>query len=214
MRQSPPEVVTVAVWSSDAVMSRGAVEVFGRCPRTRVLPESSRADADVLVAVEPVIGAVTMRWLREVRGERARPPKTVLVTDELCERDVLAAVECGLAAVLPLTGLAIPELIRTVLAVRSGDGMLPPHVQGTLLAHLQRMRRYLLEPNNFTMSGLTTREQDVLELVAEGLNIDEIAAKLSCSARTVKTALYGFMERYQLRSRTHAVAFVIRAGII
>lgn len=83
--------------------------------------------------------------------------------------------------------------------------MLPPRVQGLLLGHLDRMRRYVLEPNRLTMSGLTTRELDVLRLVA---------AKLTYSDRTVKKVLYGLMERYGFHTRAQAVAYAVRAGII
>lgn len=211
----PPQV-GVLVRESNSVTSQGAVRVFSRCPRIRVLDQADRARADVLVAIEPVVDTAVLDWLREVRDQavRPRPLHSVLVTDQLHTKDVLTAIESGVAAVLPLADLTIPDLVRTVLVVPTGEALLPPRVQGHLLTHLDRMRRYMLEPNSLTMSGLTIRELDVLRLVADGFSLEEIAEKLAYSDRTVKNVLYGLMERYGFSTRAHAVAYAVRAGII
>ncbi|WP_239013681.1 response regulator transcription factor [Streptomyces sioyaensis] len=51
-------------------------------------------------------------------------------------------------------------------------------------------------------------------MVSEGKELAEIAAKLCYSERTVKYILYGLMKRLQLRNRSHAVSYAIRAGLI
>lgn len=212
---APAPAINVVVRDADVLMSLGAVRVFARYPRLRVLTPAERDHADVLVAVEPEISRATLEWLRGDGDRHQEPPaRGVLVTDHLPDRDLLNAVECGVTAVLALTGLSIPNLLRTVLAVHSGEGRLPPHLQGRLLAHLHRMRRHLLEPNNLTTSGLTTEERDLLRLVAEGSSFIEMAAALHCSERKVKAVLYGLMKRHGLRTRAQAVAYGFRTGVI
>ncbi|WP_328596424.1 helix-turn-helix transcriptional regulator [Streptomyces apricus] len=61
---------------------------------------------------------------------------------------------------------------------------------------------------------LTSREVDVLRLIAEGKQVDEIAAALSYSERTVRYILHGAMKRTRTRNRAHAVSYAIRAGLI
>lgn len=212
----PPPVVGVLVHGSDALTSQGAARVFSQCSRIRVLDPADRARADVLVAIEPVVDHAVLAWLRDTRDQavRRQPLRSVLVTDVLHTKDVLTAIESGVAAVLPLAQLSIPDLVRTVLVVPNGEALLPPRVQGHLLTHLDRMRRYVLEPHSLTMSGLTTRELDVLRLIADGFGLEEVAAKLAYSDRTVKNVLYGLMERYGFSTRAQAVAYAVRAGII
>ena len=62
--------------------------------------------------------------------------------------------------------------------------------------------------------GFTERELRILRLVAQGLDTTEIAAELSYSERTVKNAIHAVTERYNLRNRSHAVAYAIRVGVI
>jgi DNA-binding CsgD family transcriptional regulator len=61
-----------------------------------------------------------------------------------------------------------------------------------------------------SVSGLTLREIEVLRLTAEGLGTVEIAKETHCSERTVKNIVHGAVNRYQLRNRTHAVAYAMR----
>ncbi|HVX44496.1 MAG TPA: LuxR C-terminal-related transcriptional regulator, partial [Mycobacteriales bacterium] len=49
---------------------------------------------------------------------------------------------------------------------------------------------------------------------AEGYSTSEIAEQLAYSERTVKSALHDLTSRYQLRNRSHAVAFAMREGLI
>ncbi len=61
---------------------------------------------------------------------------------------------------------------------------------------------------------LREREIAVLQLVAEGYDTGEIARKLSYSERTIKKVLHDLTMRLQLRNRSHAVAYALRAGLI
>ena len=54
----------------------------------------------------------------------------------------------------------------------------------------------------------------VLRLVASGLSTQEIADQLCYSQRTVKSILHDVTNRFQLRNRSHAVAFAMREGLI
>lgn len=54
----------------------------------------------------------------------------------------------------------------------------------------------------------------MLRLLAEGLDTAEIAAKLNYSERTIKNIISAVTRRLNLRNRTHAVAYAIRAGTL
>jgi DNA-binding NarL/FixJ family response regulator len=209
------ELVDVAVRATDLVTGLGAVSMLSGNPRLRVLGEDRHAQAAVLVVVEEYAGDEVFTYLREVREEaEGVPPRCVVVTDHFRAGDLMTAIECGVAAVLPRSETGDAELVSTVLAVSNGAAFLPPTLQGLLLAQLDRMRREVLEPHGLTLSGLAARERDVLQLVAEGFGTEEIAVKLAYSERTVKNVLHTLMTRYGLNTRAHAVAYALRAGVI
>src|SRR5438128_123328 len=69
-------------------------------------------------------------------------------------------------------------------------------------------------PRGFRVSGLTEREIQVLRLVADGHNTAEIARQLAYSERTIKNVIQDVITRFQLRNRSHAVAYAVRQGFI
>jgi DNA-binding NarL/FixJ family response regulator len=62
--------------------------------------------------------------------------------------------------------------------------------------------------------GLTERETEILQLVADGLVTPEIAEKLVISPETVKTHIHHILAKLEARSRAHAVTIGFRSGLI
>lgn len=86
----------------------------------------------------------------------------------------------------------------------------------TLLVELGRHVVLVDCPSEPARSGaeLTARERAVLALVAQGLSTREVATRLAYSERTIKNVLQEVTTRLNLRNRTQAVAFAVRAGWI
>lgn len=207
---------TVAVHASDPTTGLGAVSILGVDRRLKVLAEDELAMAQVIVVVEDSIDNDVFAFLREIRAKSRleSPPRCVIVTDHFRGDAVITAIECGMVALLRRSDTSGAELVRTVLAVGQGMAYLPPRVQGSLLRQLDRIREDVLEPNGLTLSGLSARERDVLRLLADGRGTEEIATTLAYSESTVKNVLHGLMTRFGLNSRSHAVAYALRSGVI
>jgi DNA-binding CsgD family transcriptional regulator len=71
-----------------------------------------------------------------------------------------------------------------------------------------------LHPYQEKVGDLSGREQQVLELTAEGLTNAEIGKALFVSEETVKSHLRNLLAKLQARSRAHAVALGFRHGLI
>jgi DNA-binding NarL/FixJ family response regulator len=211
-----PDPVKVVVHSPDPIASLGVLGVLDQEPGLTVLDEADRAQADVTVAVEEIVGPATLGWLHEVRNESAAdtPPPCVLVTDDYRAMNLATVVSGGVSIMLPWRELQLAQLAPAALAASRGLAKLPPAVQGDLLRQLQQVQRQVLEPNGLTMCGITARERDILRLLADGLSTNAIATGLGYSERTVKYTLYGLMSRYKFSSRAHAVAYALRTGVV
>ena len=96
----------------------------------------------------------------------------------------------------------------------NGDGSLPPDLLGILLKQVAQIQQHVLNPRGLSFSGLTDREAEVLRLVADGYDTAEIATTLCYSQRTVKNVLHDMTARFNLRNRSHAVAYAVRQGLI
>jgi len=140
--------------------------------------------------------------------------RIVLVAGEVDDNEVLSAIEHGVCAVARRAEAGADVLVRLIKAAAAGEGALPPDLLGRLLSRVSRLQRQVLQPRGLQIGGMNSRETDVLRLVAAGLSTQEIAEQLCYSQRTVKSILHDVTNRFQLKNRSHAVAYALREGLI
>ena len=189
----------------------GLTGYLGSRPEITLVEADERTSADVAVVA---VGRLTDEVTEGLRllAAQARVP-VVLVLDEIGEPDVLTAVECRVVAILPRGAATGDRVLRSVVAAASGGGVMPPNLVAELMDHVRRRQRQLVAPAS-QRGKLTSREVDVLRLMADGLDTAEIATTLSYSERTIKNVVYGITTRLNLRNRPHAVAYALRKGVI
>jgi DNA-binding NarL/FixJ family response regulator len=203
--------VPVYVQATDPITLLGMRSHLAGRPEIRVVGDAERATAAVTVVVADAVTEETFATLRELRRGTSR---LVLVPSQLDDSQVSRAVECGVVGVVRRSEASTSRLVRVLIGAARGEGSVPGDLLGRLLEQMGRLQREVLEPRGLTLRGLTTREVDVLRLVADGLETREIASKLSYSERTVKNVLHEVTTRLQLRNRAHAVAYALRHDLI
>lgn len=104
------------------------------------------------------------------------------------------------------------ELVRAVRVVAAGDALLAPSVTRRLIAEVTSRQRPRRAPSS-ELSGLTPREREVLEQVAEGKSNAEIATHLFVAEQTVKTHVSNLLSKLQLRDRAQAVVYAYENGV-
>jgi DNA-binding NarL/FixJ family response regulator len=168
------------------------------------------ADADViLLDPDQPGGSEVLRRARELTRGR------ILVCSSTCdEQSVLSSIQYGAAGFLRKDTLTPEALAGAVRAAASGAGVITPELLGGLMRSLARLSRDVLEPRGLSLSRLTSRETEVLRLVAQGYPTREVAAELSWSERTVKNVLHDVVTKLNARSRSQAVALAVREGLI
>ncbi|MER6214374.1 response regulator transcription factor [Streptomyces sp. NPDC001674] len=205
--------VTVAVYASDPVLHFGIVHQLRQRPEIELVGDAGAHRAEVsLVAVDSVDDETAALLYRLRHNVDTR---TGLVVGTFESGDALQrAIECGVTAVLRRAEADQDRLLRLVLAIANGEGVLPGDLLAKLLDHVGVLQRSSLDPRAVSLSTLTAREADMLRLVSEGLDTAEIARKTSYSERTVKNVMHEIITRLHLRNRTHAVGYALRNGLI
>jgi DNA-binding NarL/FixJ family response regulator len=110
------------------------------------------------------------------------------------------------------------ELIRAVRVVAAGDALLSPGVTRRLIAAFNDAPAVNLggghpEPDARVVELLTSRERDVVALVAEGLSNEDIAERWYVSQATVRTHVSRAMTKLNARDRAQLVVFAYRNGL-
>jgi DNA-binding NarL/FixJ family response regulator len=205
--------VIVAVVAADPLVSQGTVAYLRARPEVRPVPESDVARADVVLVMTDQVTEDTLAQIERLADQCAgRELRFVLVGNGIREPHLLRAVTSGVISVLPREDADYGHIVRAIVQARAGLGQMPAQAVGWLSARLRVIQEQVLAPNGLTISGLQAREVDVLRLLADGLDTEEIAVRLSYSPRTVKNIIHGLLTRLDLRSRTHAVAYALRNG--
>jgi two-component system, NarL family, response regulator NreC len=135
--------------------------------------------------------------------------KVLVLTVHAEEEYLVPVVEAGASGYLTKTS-ADTDLIEAIRVVARGEVYLPPKATTLLL------QRYKASEADDTagLHDLSTREQEVLALTAEGYSSREIGKKLFISPKTVDTYRSRIMDKLGLNHRSELVRFALRVGLL
>jgi two-component system, NarL family, response regulator DevR len=142
---------------------------------------------------------------REIRAEHPET-RVVMLTSFPDEEAVLSAIVAGASGYL-LKQIRARDLVAALESVGRGESLLDPAVTEKVL---ERIRRIANGPANDEIAQLTTQEQKILALVAEGKTNKEIAADVFLSDKTVKNYVSSILSKLNLERRAQAAAYVAR----
>jgi DNA-binding NarL/FixJ family response regulator len=139
-------------------------------------------------------------------------PKVLILTTFDLDDYVYEALRAGASGFL-LKDAPAAELVRAVRVVAAGDALLAPSVTRRLIAeYAQRPRPGTAR--HPALGSLTSREAQVLTLIARGLSNMEIARTLVVAEQTVKTHVGRILMKLDRRDRVQAVVFAYESGFV
>jgi DNA-binding NarL/FixJ family response regulator len=219
---APGGPVRVLVADDQALFRRGVVVVLSASKDIEVVGEAADGEEAVAAAQElqpdVVLMDVRMPRLSGVEAtrhiRRSLPGTEVLmltVSDE--EEDLFESVKAGANGYL-LKEVAIEEIAETVRAMAEGQAVVSPSMTTKLLSEFRSLARRASEREELPPPGLTEREMQVLQLMAQSKSNKEIAAALFISENTVKNHVRNILEKLHLHSRMEAVTYAWRKRLL
>ena len=157
------------------------------------------------VVMEQFDGMAVMRALLDMDA----PPRVVMLTgylDAEVLRDALAAGASG----FHLKNLSIDRLAEVIRDVSAGRTSLAPEATDALVASMRAPNH----THTVHIEPLTEREREVLALLVEGLSNPSIADRLHLGRSTVKYHVSKVLAKLGASSRTEAVVFAVRQGLV
>ncbi|WP_067538142.1 response regulator [Nocardia crassostreae] len=186
------------------------IEVVGQAADGRqAIRETERHEPDV------VLMDVRMPVCDGIEATRAitaaGPTKVIVLTTFDLDAYVYAALRAGASGFL-LKESSAQSLGDAVRIVATGEALLAPSVTRRLLSEFARQDRPA--PSAEKPADLTTRETEVLVLIARGLSNAEIAREMMISEQTVKTHVGRILDKLQLRDRTQAAIYAYETRLV
>lgn len=145
----------------------------------------------------------------QASGSQARV--LILTTFDLNEY-VYEAMRAGASGFL-LKDVPGDQLVAGIRTVASGDALLAPALTRRLIEHFVRRPPHdAAQPHG--LDALTTRETEVLTLLARGQSNTEIATALFLGEATIKTHVGRILQKLDLRDRVQAVVYAYESGLV
>ena len=194
---------------------QGLSALLGRRPEFQVVAEAGTVAEAVAAArkFRPDLVVMDVRLpdgsgIEACREIRAEFPETrvVMLTSYPDEDAVLSAIIAGASGYL-LKQVRARDLVAALEAVGRGESLLDPAVTGRVL---ERVRRIATSDQPDELAQLTSQEQKILLLVAEGKTNKEIAADVFLSDKTVKNYVSSILAKLNLERRAQAAAYMAR----
>jgi DNA-binding NarL/FixJ family response regulator len=147
-----------------------------------------------------------MDGITAVREMKRLTPHThiIILTSYYEDDQIFGAVKAGAISYL-LKDAGPEELVEAVRAAARGEGVLHPQVAARVLREMQQRS---------PLQELTTRELDVLTLIARGRSNAEIAAELVIGEGTVKTHVSNILTKLHLADRTQAAIYALQQRLV
>jgi NarL family two-component system response regulator LiaR len=223
--QATKESVTVYVVDDHDVVRKGLRYYLNAHPDVQIVGEAGDAQTagddiaelvpdvvlmDLVLPLEPKGQPTDQGGVQATRRIRQISPHTqvVVLTSYSQDELIFAAIKAGALSYL-LKDADAETVIQAIHAAHRGDATLHPRIARRLMAEVRAPSQ-----NRDPAAGLTPREMEVLQLIAQGHSNAEIAEALVITERTVKAHVSNLLGKLHLSDRTQAAIFAWREGIV
>ena len=212
--------IRILLADDHTVMRNGLRLLLERQPHLKVVAEASDGREAVAMAAsedpDVVVMDIAMPHLNGVEAARqivAHNPRAAvaILSMHSDESYVIRSLKAGARAYL-LKDSAEADLLEAIQAIREGKSFFSPAVRRILKEDYMRQLDKMDAEDSYEL--LTTREREVLQLVAEGKSNKEVANLFNLSLYTVETHRTHILQKLNLHSVPELILYAVRKGII
>lgn len=189
---------------------RMGMKVVGEAANGRIalqLVESLQPDVVVLDLMMPTLNGIEASRQITERWPRTR---TLILTMNDDQRSVSRALEAG-ASGFVVKDNAFEEVVKAIETVAQGQVYLSPSVAGSVVDSYRRKKYFSRDDDTLELSS---RELEVLQLLAEGHSTKETAAQLGVSPKTIESHRLRLFRKLEVTNVVQLARLAIREGII
>jgi DNA-binding NarL/FixJ family response regulator len=215
-------VIRVAVVDDQALVRAGFCALLDAEADIEVVAEAADGVAAIEVArhsdLDVMLMDIRMPRLHGIRATATiralpDPPEILILTTFDTDDNAFDALEAGAAGFLVKDTPPL-QLLEAVRAAPAGGAVISPATTRRLVDHLVAARMRTPPPRPVVLDVLTTRELEILELVAAGLSNREISSRLHISELTTKTHVSRVLAKLHLDSRVQAAVLAYETGLV
>jgi DNA-binding NarL/FixJ family response regulator len=187
LKEQPDLTVAASAGNTDAVMQAKKLK-----PRVILLD----------------LGLRSQNSLRLLPLLRKSAPEARVIGMDLVpvQEELVQYVEAGVCGFV-LKDASFGDFLRTIHSVAQGLDVLPPSLAGSLFSQIVDHATRKTKGNPYSHVRMTTREREVIVLIAEGLSNKEIAGRLHLATDTVKSHVHNILEKLALHTRLEIARF-------
>ena len=210
--------IRIIIADDHTLLRDGLRALFASVPDIEVIGEAE-SGADVISKAEQlqpdvILMDIQMPGINGIQATRQIVSKQpaigiIVVTMYKDDDSVFAAMRAGARGYI-LKGADQQEMLRAIRAVASGEALFGPEIATRLVNFFSSPQADL--PSQ-AFPELTSREHEVLELIAKGLNNQVIANRLSISEKTVRNHISNIFNKLQVVDRAQAIVKAREAGM-
>jgi DNA-binding NarL/FixJ family response regulator len=146
--------------------------------------------------------------LRLVQAIRENWPYARVIVMDLApiQPSLVEYVQAGVAGFV-LKDATFPDFLLTIREVARGKKILPPLLTSSLFSEIATHATRNGKGNPFRSIRMTSREREVVDLIAEGLSNKQIATRLNLAVDTVKSHVHNILEKLELHTRLEIASY-------
>lgn len=216
---STPSHIKVMIVDDHAIMREGLKDIMDRAGDFKVVAEagdgtsavesaiSTRPDVVIMNIDMPLMGGIDA--CREIK-EALPETRILMLTGSTDEDSVIKSVAAGATGYLQKF-CSRERFLSTLRDVAEGEFRVPAE---TMRRVFSNARYKTSEADSADLSGLTTREQEILALFAQGMSYAEIAEAKGNRPLTVRNAIYAIQNKLRVKTKQELVVRAVRSGLL
>jgi DNA-binding NarL/FixJ family response regulator len=200
-------VIRILIVDDHPVVRAGLTSMLGTQAGFKVVGSASSGDEALKMLRHEDVDIVLldlrmpgMNGIEFLHALRTPSPRIIILTSFELDEDIYRAVQAGAQGYL-LKNTPQNEMVEAITTVQSGKRYIPRRIAARLADRMMR-------------SNLTTRELEILEMLAKGRTNKEIGCALEISDNTVRNHVVSIIEKLEVSDRTEAATTAIERGII